>query len=169
MSPTAITSFRHFCCKDISGFLRNLAAKHFFMRRLLVLPLLICTLAAFTQSNEAAIRRVMERQVESWNAGSLEAFMAGYWNSDSLLFVGKSGLTYGWQQTLNNYKKNYPDTAAMGKLAFDLLLVKELSPEYYYVVGKWMLTRSAGNLSGHFDVLFRKIGGNWVIVSDHSS
>ncbi len=33
-------------------------------------------------------------------------------------------------------KKNYPDTAAMGKLDFNLLSVKNLSPQYFFVVGK---------------------------------
>ncbi len=82
---------------------------------------------------------------------------------------GKSGVTRGWQPTLENYKKGYPDTAAMGKLSFDIITVKNLSPEYFYVVGKWMLKRSIGDLSGHYNLLLRKIKGRWVIVADHSS
>ena len=95
--------------------------------------------------------------------------MDTYWKSDSLLFIGSSGVNRGWQNTLNNYKRGYPDTIAMGKLAFDIIMVKKLSSKYYYVVGKWMLTRSIGNLSGHYDLLFRKIKGKWYIVADHSS
>ena len=49
---------------------------------------------------------------------------------------------------------------AMGKLSFDIILIKELSPEYYYVVGKWMLNRSIGDLNGHYNLLFRKINGH---------
>ncbi|MGN6164279.1 MAG: DUF4440 domain-containing protein, partial [Flavisolibacter sp.] len=64
---------------------------------------------------------------------------------------------------------SYPDTTAIGQLSFDILQVKKLSDEYYYVVGKWMLQRTIGNLSGHYDLLLRKINGNWVIVADHSS
>ena len=45
-----------------------------------------------------------------------EKFMKGYWENDSLMFIGKSGVTYGYKNTLNNYKKNYPTTADMGKL-----------------------------------------------------
>jgi hypothetical protein len=37
------------------------------------------------------------------------------------MFIGKSGITYGWQKTLDNYKKGYPDKEAMGKLHFTLL------------------------------------------------
>ncbi|MEJ7674787.1 MAG: hypothetical protein WKF59_19350 [Chitinophagaceae bacterium] len=79
------------------------------------------------------------------------------------------GITYGWQKTMENYKKNYPDAAAMGKLDFTILQTKRLSVLYYSVVGKWHLTRTIGDLNGHFTLLFKKIKNTWVIVSDHSS
>jgi hypothetical protein len=78
-------------------------------------------------------------------------------------------VTYGWTNTLNNYKRGYPDTAAMGKLHFELITVNKLSDEYYFVVGKWFLQRSIGNVGGHYNLLFRKINGKWVIIADHSS
>lgn len=115
------------------------------------------------------IRRLLHTQTESWNRGDLEGFMQTYWRSDSLLFIGKSGVNRGWQTTLNNYRKGYPDTAAMGKLSFDIIQVKRLSAIYYFVVGKWMLKRSIGDLSGHYTLVLRKIKGKWYIVADHSS
>jgi hypothetical protein len=95
--------------------------------------------------------------------------MQGYWENDSLMFIGKSGVTYGWQNTLNNYKRGYPDTAAMGKLVFNIISVQRLSKEYYTVVGQWQLKRSIGDVGGHYTLLFRRIKGKWVIVQDHSS
>ena len=95
--------------------------------------------------------------------------MSGYWKNDSLMFIGQSGITYGWIQTLANYKLHYPDTIIMGKLKFDIILVKPLSPQYYHVTGKWMLKRSVGDVSGYFTLLFRKIKGTWKIIADHSS
>ena len=85
------------------------------------------------------------------------------------MFIGKSGITYGWQKTLDNYKKNYPDTASMGKLNFDLLSVQPVSENYFFVVGKWHLTRSIGDVGGVFTLLFRKVKNKWVIIADHSS
>ncbi len=102
-------------------------------------------------------------------SGNIENFMKGYWQNDSLMFIGKSGVTYGWRKTLDNYKKHYPDTIAMGKLNFKLLEFKTLSPVYYFVVGKWHLQRSIGDLEGHFTLLFKKINGEWFIAADHSS
>ncbi len=119
--------------------------------------------------DEIAIRQLLKDQTQAWNRGDIESFMKTYWESDSLMFIGKSGVTYGWTNTLNNYKKNYPDTIAMGKLSFNILSVKRLSFEYFHVVGKWHLQRSIGDLSGHYNLLLRKIKGQWAIIVDHSS
>lgn len=119
--------------------------------------------------DEAEVRGLLNRQTKEWNAGNIPAFMNTYWKSDSLMFIGKTGITYGWQKTLDNYKKNYPDAAAMGKLKFDLLEVKRLSSGYFFVVGKWHLTRSIGDIGGIFTLLFRKVANRWLIIADHSS
>jgi uncharacterized protein (TIGR02246 family) len=140
------------------------------MKHLLLCLLILSGFTSIAQSkDEKEILKLLSDQNKAWNNGNIEGFMQGYWKNDSLMFIGKSGVHWGWQETLNNYKKGYPDTTAMGKLAFDIIKVKKLSPEYYYVVGKWMLTRSVGNLSGHYDLLLRKIKGRWIIIADHSS
>lgn len=122
-----------------------------------------------TSADESAIRNILATQTAAWNSGNIDTFMKGYWENDSLMFIGKSGVTYGWTNTLNNYKKGYPDTAAMGKLTFNLIQVKKLSNQYYHVTGKWFLKRSIGDIGGHYTLLFQKINGRWVIISDHSS
>ena len=125
---------------------------------------------AFTQSSdELAIKKILNQQSIAWNEGDIEKFMQPYWHSDSLMFIGKSGITYGWKKTLERYKKNYPDAAAIGKLDYTILHIKRLSVLYYSVVGKWHLARTIGDLSGYFTLLFKKIKNTWVIVSDHSS
>lgn len=95
--------------------------------------------------------------------------MEGYWKSKNLVFIGSSGPKYGWQTTLDNYKKSYPDQASMGKLAFEIISIELLSAEHAFVVGKWHLTRTVGDAGGHFTLLWRKIDGQWVITKDHSS
>lgn len=131
--------------------------------------LCICIFGQAQSADETAIRKLLDRQTKAWNAGNLELFMSGYWQNDSLMFIGSRGITYGWANTLRNYKQGYPDTAAMGKLEFELLSLKPLSAEYYFVVGKWKLVRSIGNVQGHYTLIFRKINGEWKIVADHSS
>lgn len=140
--------------------------KYFF----LITAFICFSVACFSQtSDESAIRDVMNEQVKAWNNGNIDAFMQTYWKSDSLLFVGSSGPTYGWQTTLEHYKQRYPDTAAMGKLDFDILQVKLLAADYGFVLGKWHLARSIGDIGGHFTLLFKKIKGHWYIIADHTS
>jgi len=137
---------------------------------LLIIISILWSSTGFTQDKNArAILALLDTQTAAWNKGDLQGFMKGYWENDSLRFIGKSGITYGWNNTLANYKRGYPDTAAMGKLQFTILVVKKLSNRYYEVVGKWYLKRSIGDASGHYTLLLKKINGNWVIVSDHSS
>lgn len=136
--------------------------------------ILIILLGVITNVNaqtktQSQIRSVLAQQNAAWNRGDIPGFMEGYWKSDSLMFIGKSGVTYGWQQTLDNYKKGYPDTASMGKLKFDLLEIRQISPDHCWVLGKWHLYRSIGDVGGAFTLLFRKIKNRWLIVADHSS
>lgn len=140
------------------------------MKLLLTLLTTLTLLTASAQNKDIqAIRKILANQTIQWNKGNIEAFMNGYWKSDSLLFVGKSGPKYGYREALANYKKGYPDTATMGKLAFDILKIQSLSPNTYFVLGKWMLKRSIGDVSGYYTLLFRKINNQWVIAVDHSS
>lgn len=141
------------------------------MKLHLLLLILFTNTASLAQpgKDEKEIRDLLNRQTISWNRGNIDEFMSGYWKNDSLMFVGKSGVTYGYTNTLNNYKKNYSSSAQMGKLFFDILQVKKLSADYYWVLGKWFLKRSVGDIGGHYTLLFRKIAGKWMIVADHSS
>ena len=140
------------------------------MRSVFVALLIIISFSVFSQTkDEIEVRNVLAKQSAAWNRGDIDAFMVGYWENDSLMFIGKSGITYGYKNTLANYKKNYPDTTVMGKLTFTLIQVKQLSPEYFHVTGKYYLTRTIGDASGYFTLMFRKINGKWVIISDHSS
>jgi ketosteroid isomerase-like protein len=139
------------------------------MKQLILFLLLSIFTSANAQNPDQQIRSILAAQTKAWNNGDLVNFMKGYWQSDSLLFVGKNGPSYGYAAALKNYQKGYPDTASMGKLAFTLLQVKPISNDTWFVLGKWALTRTIGNVSGHYTLLFKKINGEWVIVVDHSS
>ena len=140
------------------------------MKSIFFICFIALSVSSFSQTkDETEVRNVLDRQNKAWNRGDVDAFMVGYWENDSLMFIGKSGVTYGYKNTLANYKKNYPDTTVMGKLTFTLIQVKQLSSEYFHVIGKYYLTRTIGDASGHFTLMFRKINGKWVVISDHSS
>ena len=94
--------------------------------------------------------------------------MSYYWKSDSLIFIGSKGVKYGWQTTLDNYRKNYPNKESMGELHFDVLKIETLANDKMYVIGKWTLKRKEP-VGGHFTLLWKLINGNWLIVCDHTS
>lgn len=126
-------------------------------------------MACTQQSQEKeAILEVMSQQEQDWNNGDIDAFMQGYWQSDSLLFVGKSGIKFGWKTTLENYKKSYPDKSIMGKLSFTIEKL-EVENQAAFMLGKWNITRDNGDIGGYFTLYWKKIDTKWVIVLDHTS
>ena len=129
----------------------------------------ICFTSLAQDKNEQSIRQILDEQIKEWNNGNLDQFMKGYWENDSLVFIGQNGPVYGYNNALNNYRKNYRDTVIMGKLSFEIINVKKLSDEYYFVIGKFFLKRSIGDAKGVYTLLCRKINGQWKIVVDHSS
>ncbi len=134
------------------------------------LLLLMFTQFATAQTKDVKeILQILGAQEKAWNEGNIDEFMHGYWENDSLVFVGKNGLTYGYNNTLANYKKNYPDKTYMGKLKFTIISKQALGSQFFSIIGKWELTRTVGNLSGHYTLLLKKINGEWKIISDHSS
>ena len=140
------------------------------MKKLLLLCLVFFGLSALAQDKDKqTVLSILDKQTKAWNNGDLDQFMIGYWNNDSLLYVGKNGVTYGYKPTLENYKKNYSNHDKMGKLKFTILHTNRLSKEIIQVIGKWHLTRTIGDVGGHFTLIFKKINGEWVIISDHSS
>lgn len=117
-----------------------------------------------------AVRAILAAQAAAWNRGDVASYMAaGYWESDSLLFIGANGPTYGYGATLARYRQRYPDAARMGQLTFELLEIRRLSPTHLFVVGHWALKREQDAPAGTFTLLWAKKNGRWVIVADHSS
>jgi hypothetical protein len=141
------------------------------MKTLWIIFCLFCGLSLLAQKQSKDVSQVltnMKAQEESWNKGDVRGFMDYYWKSDSLKFIGSKGITYGWQKTLDNYIKGYPNKEAMGILTFTILEATQLSETSIYVIGKWELKKEKPS-GGHFTLLWKNIKGKWVIVADHTS
>lgn len=111
----------------------------------------------------------MQEQVGAWNNGDIDGFMKGYQQNDSIPFIGKNGITYGYNTITERYKKSYPDKEAMGELSFTDINIKPISDKYAYVTAKWNLKRVSDTLSGYTSLLFEDIDGKWYVIADHSS
>jgi len=144
------------------------------MKKLLFILCFVFTFSSSAQKSDSikndkiAILAVMKAQEIAWSQNDLEGFMQGYWKSDSLKFYGASGLTKGWQQTLDNYKKGYPTKEHSGTLTFKINDISPIEESSYWVMGEYFLKRSVGDANGVFIIIFKKIDGEWKIVADMS-
>ncbi len=121
--------------------------------------------------NEKAILDVLNSQIKAWNAGDIEGFMRGYWNSTELTFFSGGTVTKGWQPTLERYRKRYQgEGREMGQLEFRELQVTVLSPDAAIARGHWHLALSQGKEAGGlFTLIVRRKPEGWRIVHDHTS
>ena len=130
----------------------------------------------FVFSNKASaanaeddIRDLLTSQTDAWNRGDLKAFVQPY--AEDCTFVGKT-ITKGRKEVLARYKTLYPTTAAMGKLSFRNLEVREAGEQNALDTGEWQLERpvSAGGAKGGlFSLVMKDIDDDWRIVLDHTS
>ncbi len=124
------------------------------------------TVSETTEKQEILL--VMKAQEKAWSSHDLEGFMQGYWKSDSLKFYGSNGITYGWQKTLDNYKKGYPTKEHSGTLRFKINDISKITERAYSVMGEYYLKRTVGDANGVFMIIFKKINGEWKIIADTS-
>lgn len=121
------------------------------------------------KKDSLAIVQILYQQQSDWNRGDINAFMQGYVKTDQLVFSGASGPIYGWEATLDRYKKNYSNRVLMGKLKFDVLSMLLLSPHVIQLQGAYYLTREIDDSSGYFTLTWLKQEEKWSIISDHTS
>lgn len=143
--------------------------KNIFLTSLFFIGMIHLTEAQTQNKQFEKIKTLLSEQQEDWNTGNIDAFMEAYWKSEDLQFGGASGITRGWQQTLEGYKKRYPDKAAMGKLTFEIKDMTQHSRKVVSLTGSWELQRANDQPGGHFLLIWRKIKGQWKIVADHTS
>jgi len=134
----------------------------------IVISLSACKPPSAETDDVAAIKKVLQAQEQAWTNNDLDGFMQGYLQSDSIPYFGSGGVTYGWENMLERYKKGYPTKAETGKLAFTIANISKISGEAYWVMGEYHLEREVGNANGTFMIVFKRINGEWRIVGDHS-
>jgi ketosteroid isomerase-like protein len=141
------------------------------MKKLLLILTLIVAFATFAaaQSDETVIRKTLDDQTAAWNRGDIDGFMAGYWKSEKLEFVGGASVTRGWQATLDRYKKSYDSREKMGTLSFSDVEFTQVSKDAAFIVMSWSIARAKDNPHGKSTLLLRKFKEGWRIVVDHSS
>jgi uncharacterized protein (TIGR02246 family) len=138
------------------------------MKVLLWTILIVLPGMAMAQSDEAAIREVIQRELETWNSGDIEGYVDLYAPVDSVRMIYNGGEVMGKENILAFYKKYWPKEK-MGKLEFTDVRLERVSPEYFYTQGHFHVTQSDGKkIKGRFSGLMKKINGKWYLYTDHS-
>ena len=138
-----------------------------------VIFLIITSTNSYSQTlkekDSLKILNVLEQQRIAWNDNDINEFMKGYLKSDKLVFSGSNGPVFGWNFVKDRYLKKYSTKELMGDLSFEINNLFSLSRKVSILLGKFNLQRKNEKLSGYFTLIFKKINGNWYIVSDHTS
>jgi len=136
---------------------------------LLLLALMAPALVVGKDSAETAIRGVLDKQVEDWNRGDIQAFVLSY--SQNCTFVG-TAVTEGRAGVEQRYRQTYPTPDAMGHLSFSELKIKKIDGRTAIVTGAFHLVRSGaagGDKGGKFSLVLQRESGVWRIILDHTS
>lgn len=122
------------------------------------------------ESLKTEIEKVLQTQTKAWNRGDLVDFMSTYWKSKKLSFSSGGQTTYGWQETLDRYRRGYAPPKEMGTLHFDDLQVTPIESNSALVLGQWHLKMKDGSTKeGNFSLVLKRIKEEWKIIHDHSS
>jgi len=106
----------------------------------------------------------------AWNRGDLAAYMAGYANTDALVFTSGGKIRRGWQAAFDHYQARYgADRASMGTLAFEVLSIDPVGADGAVVLGTWRVTGTEAAGDGVFTVVLERRPEGWRIVHDHTS
>lgn len=141
------------------------------MKNLLLLAFILLHYNSVAQSEEKdkkEILNALKNQRIAWSKNDLEGYMHTYWNSDSLKIYGSNGITEGWEDNLEKFRRNYPNPDHTGTLSYKINDVSKINESHYYVLGEYHLKRNAGNADGFFMMLFRKIDNDWKIILNTS-
>ena len=130
---------------------------------------LVCAESEQPPNSVAEIQSVLSAQQDAWNRGDIDAFMNGYAQSASTVFVSEDEVRRGWETVRDRYRIRYSDRAKMGTLSFSDIEVTVLSPDAAVVLGLWRLKRANDEPHGRFTLIFKRLPEGWRIVHDHTS
>jgi hypothetical protein len=138
---------------------------------MVVIGLWACTTTPIEKEETEAIRKMVFRSMDAWNKGDIKGYMMEYHQDSNTQFITRRGALKGWNATLNNYLKHYPNRASMGVLSFELDTIELLKPASAglgHVNGKWKLIRAQDTPQGYFSLITKKTKEGPKIIIDHT-
>jgi ketosteroid isomerase-like protein len=140
----------------------------------------ICTLllcasagAAFAQKTDdaqALIQRELDDMLTAWNRDDLQAHVKAY--ADSATWTTSTGLLHGKAAITQTLTKSFlRGTDLLGELSFGKSEFRRLSADVMVTNGSFKVAGlpSGKDINGQSTLIWKRIGGRWQIVHDHSS
>lgn len=115
------------------------------------------------------IRSNFERWTAAWNAGDLDSYLMCYVPSEQTRYISGGHMLLGFDQIAESYKMRFVTGQGMGQLELLDLQPQIITLTDALVFGEWNLRRVDGEYHGVFHVHLKKIGDDWLIVTDHAS
>ena len=120
-------------------------------------------------SAEAEARAAFESGCAAWNRGDVDAYLAGYWDSEQTRWISGGTVIEGRDAIVATVRARYPTPERMGTLELTQLEITVLTAQDALVFGR--LRHMLGDVTRPlvFTVHLRRVGGAWLMVTDHTS
>jgi len=119
---------------------------------------------------EQAIQRELDAMLDAWNHDNLDAHIAAY--ADSATWTTATGLLYGKTAIRQALVKGFQrEGKLLGDLSFGKSEFRRLSDDVMMTNGSFHVTSlpSGKDINGQSTLIWKRTGGRWQIVHDHSS
>lgn len=119
---------------------------------------------------QALIQGELDAMLASWNRDDLDTHIAAY--SDSATWMTGSGLLYGKAAIRETLVKAFQrNNELLGELSFGKSEFRRLSADVMMTNGSFKVAKlpNGKDINGQSTLIWKRIGGRWQIVHDHSS
>jgi uncharacterized protein (TIGR02246 family) len=106
---------------------------------------------------------LLDSQRDAWNRGDLDGYLAAC--APDVVYLTARGPVFGREALGATLAAAYPDRAAMGTLALEILRVDGDATEARVVL-RWSVTRAASPVGGFALVVLRAVKGRWEMTHD---
>lgn len=119
---------------------------------------------------EASVTTMLQGSADAWNDGDLDGFVAIYSDGATTTSMTLDGPVQGIDRIRETYAAAFAPGAARDSLRLERLSVRQLPPLIGVATGKYVLHQGDEvTSSGWFTLVFRRVGGGWRVIHDHSS
>ncbi|GAW50254.1 MULTISPECIES: nuclear transport factor 2 family protein [unclassified Nocardioides] len=122
------------------------------------------------EADRAAIRRLLDSHLESWNGGDLDGLLDTYVQDESVRYASASTVVHGIDRVRERFRRAYPDWSRLGELRYEDVVITLAGPADALVFGRAWISRGDGDdATSLFSLHLKKRDGQWWIAADHTS